>query len=267
MTASGADARGERGEGPSPLPAEPVSAPVVPAAPVVNVANLLTIVRLVLVPVFVVFLFAGPDGHTWRYAAFGAYAVAAVTDQIDGSIARRWHLVTDFGILVDPIADKALTGAALISLSVLGELPWPVTVLILLREVGVTLLRLWVIRFGVIAASRGGKAKTLLLNVAIGLYVLPLAGVAATSRAVILAAGVVVAMVTGIDYVCRALALRRRAARDPGGVTPPTGAPSTGLSPGTGPPVRHRGAGPAGSAPSTAAGPTIRKTEGRTDAR
>ncbi|CAO5148939.1 putative phosphatidylglycerophosphate synthase [Frankia sp. AiPs1] len=182
-------------------------------APVLNVANLLTIVRLALVPVFVAFLFTGPSDHGWRYAAFAAYAVAAVTDQIDGLIARHWHLVTDFGILVDPIADKALTGAAMISLSVLGELPWVVTVAVLLREVGVTLLRLWVIRFGVIAASRGGKVKTLLLNIAIGLYILPLTGAAATGRAVILAAGVIVAVATGIDYVYRALALRRRAAR------------------------------------------------------
>ncbi|CAO5228805.1 CDP-alcohol phosphatidyltransferase family protein [Frankia sp. AgKG'84/4] len=183
-------------------------------APVLNVANLLTIVRLILVPVFVVLLFAGPEVDAWRYAAFGAYAVAAITDQVDGSIARHWQLVTDFGILVDPIADKALTGAALVSLSVLGELPWPVTAVILLREIAVTLLRLWVIRFGVIAASRGGKAKTLLLNVAIGLYVLPLDGVAEIVRAVILTAGVVVAVATGIDYVYRALALRRRAARE-----------------------------------------------------
>ncbi len=183
-------------------------------APVLNVANLLTIVRLILVPVFVVLLFAGPDVDAWRYAAFSAYAVAAITDQVDGSIARHWQLVTDFGILVDPIADKALTGAALVSLSVLGELPWPVTAVILLREIAVTLLRLWVIRFGVIAASRGGKAKTLLLNVAIGLYVLPLDGVAEIVRAVILIAGVVVAVATGIDYVYRALALRRLAARE-----------------------------------------------------
>lgn len=194
-------------------------------APVLNVANVLTVSRLVLVPVFVAFLLAGPDSDSWRYAAFAAYAVAAITDQIDGLIARRWHLVTDFGILVDPIADKALTGAALISLSALGELPWVVTVAILVREIGVTLLRLWVIRFGVIAASRGGKAKTLLLNVAIGLYVLPLSGVAATSRAVILAAGVIVAVATGVDYVYRALALRRQAAaprlpRQPHGETP-----------------------------------------------
>lgn len=213
MTTSGAG-----GAGPV---REPVS--------VLNIPNLLTILRLVLVPVFVVFLFTGPDVDRWRYAAFGAYAVAAITDQVDGAIARHWGLVTDFGILVDPIADKALTGAALISLSVLGELPWLVTVLILVREVGVTLLRLWVIRFGVIAASRGGKAKTLLLNVAIGLYILPLDAVAATLRAVILAAGVVVALATGIDYVYRALALRRRSARvgDDGHRPRPAGSTAT----------------------------------------
>ncbi|WP_018504614.1 CDP-alcohol phosphatidyltransferase family protein [Parafrankia discariae] len=182
-----------------------------PKPPVLNIANVLTILRLALVPVFVAFLFAGPDTDGWRYAAFGAYAVAAVTDQIDGSIARRRGLVTDFGILVDPIADKALTGAALVSLSILGELPWAVTVVVAVREIGVTLLRLWVIRYGVIAASRGGKAKTLLLNISLGLYVLPLAGVAASGRAVILACGVVVAVVTGADYVYRALALRRQA--------------------------------------------------------
>ncbi|CAI7980322.1 CDP-diacylglycerol---glycerol-3-phosphate 3-phosphatidyltransferase [Frankia sp. Hr75.2] len=192
---------------------------VAPKPPVLNIANILTIVRLALVPVFVAFLFAGPDTDGWRYAAFGAYAVAAITDQIDGSIARRRGLVTDFGILVDPIADKALTGAALVSLSILGELPWVVTIVVAVREIGVTLLRLWVIRYGVIAASRGGKAKTLLLNISLGLYVLPLEGVAATGRAVILACGVVVAAVTGADYVYRALALRRRAtaAARPGG--------------------------------------------------
>ena len=192
-------------------------APERPPVSVLNIANVLTVLRLALVPVFVVFMFAGPDVDGWRYAAFAAYAVAAVTDQIDGSIARRRGLITDFGILVDPIADKALTGAALVSLSILDELSWAVTILIAAREIGVTLLRLWVIRFGVIAASRGGKIKTLLLNIAIGLYVLPLDGVAATGRAVILGMGLTVALVTGVDYVYRALALRRRAGRDTGG--------------------------------------------------
>ncbi|MEX5633176.1 CDP-alcohol phosphatidyltransferase family protein [Parafrankia sp. FMc2] len=182
-----------------------------PKPPLLNIANALTIMRLALVPVFVAFLFAGPDTDGWRYAAFAAYAIAAVTDQIDGTVARRRGLITDFGILVDPIADKALTGAALVSLSLLDELPWAVTIVVAVREIGVTLLRLWVIRFGVIAASRGGKAKTLLLNISLGLYVLPLDGIAATGRAAILGCGVVVAVVTGADYVYRALALRRQA--------------------------------------------------------
>jgi CDP-diacylglycerol--glycerol-3-phosphate 3-phosphatidyltransferase len=196
---AGGPAKGTGEHGPRPDPA------------LLNIANVLTILRLALVPVFVAFMFAGPaDAEGWRIAAFVAYAVAAVTDQIDGNIARRRGLVTDFGTLADPIADKALTGAALVSLSVLGQLPWLVTVVVGVREVGVTLLRLWVIRHGVIAASRGGKAKTLLLNVAIGLYVLPLTGLAASARVGVLAAGVVVAVVTGADYVYRALALRRR---------------------------------------------------------
>ncbi|WP_370651570.1 CDP-alcohol phosphatidyltransferase family protein [Frankia sp. Cj3] len=179
-----------------------------------NLANALTVVRLALVPVFVLLMFAA-GGHVagWRVAAFAAYAIAAVTDQVDGYVARSRSIVTDFGIILDPIADKALTGAALVSLSLLGELPWLVTAVVAVREIGVTLLRLWVIRRGVIAASRGGKLKTLLLNCAIGLYVLPLAGAGASVRAVMLALGVLVAVVTGLDYVGRALALRRRPAR------------------------------------------------------
>ena len=102
--------------------------------------------------------------------------MASVTDRIDGEIARRRGLVTDFGKIADPIADKALIGAALVGLSLLGELPWWVTVVVLVREVGITLLRFFVIRHGVMPASRGGKVKTLLQGVAIGLLVLPLSG-------------------------------------------------------------------------------------------
>ncbi len=189
------------GTGP-PLPA-PVSA--------VNIANVLTVGRFLLVPVFGVFMFAD-GGHTsgWRIAAAATYAVAAFTDQIDGYVARRRGIVTDFGKLADPLADKALTGAALISLSVLGDLPWAVTVIVLFRELAVTVLRLWVVRIGVIAASRGGKIKTLLLNLAIGMYVLPLSGAWGTARALVMAAGVVLALFTGVDYTARALALHRR---------------------------------------------------------
>ncbi|RJK96480.1 CDP-diacylglycerol--glycerol-3-phosphate 3-phosphatidyltransferase [Vallicoccus soli] len=175
-----------------------------------NVANYLTVARLVLVPVFVVLLFAGGgDEAGWRVAAWVAFAVAAVTDYVDGELARSRGIVTDLGKLLDPIADKALTGSALVGLSLLGELWWWVTVVVLVRELGVTLLRFWVIRHGVIPASRGGKLKTLLQLVAIGLLVLPLPDPGHLVAAVIMGAAVVVTVVTGVDYVVRALRLRR----------------------------------------------------------
>jgi CDP-diacylglycerol--glycerol-3-phosphate 3-phosphatidyltransferase len=145
--------------------------------------------------------------------AFVVFAVATVTDFVDGDIARSRGLVTDVGKVADPIADKALTGAALIGLSILGDLQWWVTVVILIREIGVTLLRFFVIRHGVISASRGGKAKTLLQNVAIGLYLLPLTGWAATSRFWLMGVALVVTLVTGADYVARAVRLRRTSPR------------------------------------------------------
>ena len=173
-----------------------------------NVANILTIVRIVLVPVFVVFLFAG--GTAWRLAALGTFVVASLTDLLDGRLARSRGLVTDFGKIADPVADKALTGAALIGLSVLGELPWWVTGVIMFRELGVTGLRFWVIRRGVIAASRGGKAKTLLQIIAICLYLLPASlSPPALVRELFMAAAVVATVVTGADYVLQAMRLRR----------------------------------------------------------
>lgn len=179
-----------------------------------NVANGLTLLRLLLVPVFAVLLFHdGGDETGWRVAACAVFAVAAVTDWIDGQLARSRGLVTDVGTMADPIADKALIGTALVGLSLLGELPWWVTVVVLVREIGVTLLRLWVIRHGVMPASRGGKLKTVLQGVAIGLYVLPLAGWLATGRAWVMAAAVLVTVVTGVDYLARALRLRRTSPR------------------------------------------------------
>jgi CDP-diacylglycerol--glycerol-3-phosphate 3-phosphatidyltransferase len=181
---------------------------------VLNVANILTVLRLLLVPVFVWLLFIDDGRSTsWRLAATGVFVLASVTDQLDGALARRLHLITDFGKIADPIADKALTGSALFGLSVLGALPWWVTVIVLGREVAVTVLRFWVIKHGVIAASRGGKAKTLLQAVAIGLYLLPLAGWAASGRAWLLGVAVVLTVVTGLDYVGRALRLRRSSPR------------------------------------------------------
>lgn len=176
-----------------------------PGPRLVNVPNALTVLRLVLVPAFVACLVAGTAG--WRTAAFIVFAVASITDLLDGELARRSGLITDFGKIADPIADKALTGSALITLSAIGELWWWVTVVIMIREVGVTLLRFWVIRHGVIAASRGGKVKTVLLMVAIGLYVLPIH--ADLIRASFMGAALVVTVATGGDYVLRALRLRR----------------------------------------------------------
>jgi CDP-diacylglycerol--glycerol-3-phosphate 3-phosphatidyltransferase len=177
-----------------------------------NVANGLTVLRIVLVPVFVLLLFAAPadePASPWRFGAWAVFAVASITDLVDGEYARRWGMVTDFGKIADPIADKALTGAAFVTLSVLGELSWWVTAVILFREIGVTLLRFWVIRLGVIPASRGGKLKTMLQALAISLYVLPHPGFFGVLAAVLMAAALVVTVVTGLDYLIRALRLRR----------------------------------------------------------
>jgi CDP-diacylglycerol--glycerol-3-phosphate 3-phosphatidyltransferase len=182
--------------------------------PTLNVANALTLSRLVLVPLFVLALFAGGgDTLWWRSVATALFAIASLTDQVDGWVARRYGLITDFGKIADPIADKALIGAALIGLSVLGQLSWWVTVVIAVREIGVTLLRFWVIRYGVIPASRGGKAKTLTQIVAIVVLLLPLPAGAGTEAArwILLGVALALTVITGIDYVFRAVRLRSAA--------------------------------------------------------
>ncbi|WP_019203344.1 CDP-diacylglycerol--glycerol-3-phosphate 3-phosphatidyltransferase [Tsukamurella sp. 1534] len=167
-----------------------------------NPANGLTVLRIVLVPVFLVALFAdGGHSAAWRWTAFAIFAVAMITDRIDGQIARRYGLVTEFGKLMDPIADKALTGAAFVGLSVLGDLPWWVTIVILGRELGITLMRFWVINEGVIPASRGGKLKTLLQTLALGLYIMPLPDAFHWPKVIVMGAALVVTVLTGLDYV------------------------------------------------------------------
>ena len=140
-----------------------------------NVANIVTVLRIVLVPFFAWALLAD-GGHTTdgRLIAAGIFVLASATDRLDGWLARRSDQVTDLGKLLDPIADKVLVGTALVLLSWLGDLPWWVTVVILVREIGITVMRFFVLRYVVIAASRGGKVKTVLQTVAIGLYLLPL---------------------------------------------------------------------------------------------
>ena len=179
-----------------------------------NLANYLTVLRLLLVPVFLVLLLArdGADSGL-RLAAAGVFLLAAFTDRVDGQIARSRGLVTSFGKLADPIADKALIGAALVGLSLLGELPWWVTVLVLVREVGVTVLRLVVIRHGVMPAGRGGKLKTVLQTLAITLYLLPLTGGLRAVAVGVMVAAVVLTLVTGAEIVYKAVVLRTTSAR------------------------------------------------------
>ncbi|MGA5519421.1 CDP-diacylglycerol--glycerol-3-phosphate 3-phosphatidyltransferase [Streptomyces pseudogriseolus] len=188
-----------------------IAAAAVDQASVWNIANLLTMLRLLLVPAFVMLMLAdGGYDPAWRSLAWAAFAVAMITDLFDGHLARTYNLVTDFGKIADPIADKAIMGAALICLSALGDLPWWVTGVILGRELGITLLRFLVIRYGVIPASRGGKLKTLTQGVAVGMYVLALTGWLATLRWWVMAAAVVLTVVTGLDYVKQAIVLRRQ---------------------------------------------------------
>lgn len=186
-----------------------IAAAAVNQASVWNIANLLTMLRLVLVPGFVALMLAdGGYDPAWRAWAWAAFAVAMITDIFDGHLARTYDLVTDFGKIADPIADKAIMGAALICLSSLGDLPWWVTIVILGRELGITLMRFLVIRYGVIPASRGGKLKTLTQGVAVGMYVLALTGWLATLRWWVMAAAVVLTVATGLDYVRQAIVLR-----------------------------------------------------------
>ena len=191
---------------------DPAASPA-PQVPLWNIANILTMSRLVMVPLFVWFMFL--DGTWWHLAAFGVFVVAAITDRVDGELARRRNLVTDFGKIADPIADKALTGAALIVLSIQGDLWWWVTIAILVREWGITLLRLAVLRYGVMPASSGGKLKTVLQIVAISIYLFPLHLFPLTVAFVWLAhltMGVALAVTlwTGLVYIADAVRLARK---------------------------------------------------------
>jgi CDP-diacylglycerol---glycerol-3-phosphate 3-phosphatidyltransferase len=199
----------------SPDRIEPMLAPTsIPQAGVRNLANALTVSRILMVPIFAGLLLTARHDHAgWRLAATAVFVAASLTDRVDGALARRRGTVTDFGKIADPIADKALIGAALISLSALSDLPWWVTIVLMVRELGVTALRFWVIRRGVIAASRGGKLKTVVQAVAIGLYLLPLHGPMASMRAYLMAVAVIITLVTGGDYVARAVRLRRSSSR------------------------------------------------------
>ena len=184
-----------------------------------NLPNILTSVRILMVPFFAWALWAGGpwggDSLVARWVALALFAAAMYTDKLDGDIARARGLITDFGKIADPIADKLLTGTALVLFSLLGELWWWVTIVILVREWGITLMRFVVIRYGVMPAGRGGKLKTVLQTVGIGLLLLPLAQVVGGwwpwAGWVVIGAATVLTVLTGLEYVKDAWVLRRDA--------------------------------------------------------
>ena len=187
-----------------------MATPTTPAAPSNwNLPNIITIVRILLAPVFFWMLLAdnGADGALRWWAAV-LFIVAIATDGVDGAIARRYNLVTDLGKLLDPIADKILTGAALIGLSILLELPWWVTIVILVREIGITVFRFAMLRDRVIPASRGGKLKTIAQSVAISLALLPLWLVLGDwinwVNTITMTVAVLLTVYTGIEYLVAA---------------------------------------------------------------
>ncbi|TQL48374.1 CDP-diacylglycerol--glycerol-3-phosphate 3-phosphatidyltransferase [Homoserinimonas aerilata] len=179
-------------------------------ASIANVANIITVVRILMAPVFFWLLLA--DAGEWgvlRYIAAVLFVVAIATDAVDGHLARSRNLITDLGKLLDPIADKLLTGGALVCLSILGELAWWVTLLILVRELGITVYRMAVLRDRVIPASRGGKLKTVLQAVAISLFLFPLWGPLGDwvhwVNGAVMTAAVIATLVTGLDYLVKAV--------------------------------------------------------------
>lgn len=174
-----------------------------------NAANLITVARILMAPVFVALLLidGGGDG-VLRYVAGGLFILASATDGVDGFLARRRNLVTDAGKLLDPIADKVLTGGALVALSILAELPWWVTIVILVREVGITVLRFVALRDHVIPASILGKIKTWVQIIAISFAIVPLwtflGSWVHVLNAVLMTLAVIITLVSGAEYLWQA---------------------------------------------------------------
>jgi CDP-diacylglycerol--glycerol-3-phosphate 3-phosphatidyltransferase len=177
--------------------------------PLLNIPNVLTVARLFMVPVFGYLVLAIEQTDSVQWASAVVFLIAALTDLVDGVWARRYGLVTNFGKIADPIADKALIGTALIALSIQGEIAWWVTGIIIFREVAITLMRFWVIKQGVIPASRGGKVKTVSQIVAIVAFLIPLNGWVDAVAQMSLGVALALTITTGIDYVVKARILPR----------------------------------------------------------
>ncbi|MEJ5927065.1 CDP-diacylglycerol--glycerol-3-phosphate 3-phosphatidyltransferase [Corynebacterium sp. H128] len=168
-----------------------------------NLPNVLTSLRIIAVPLFVwLVLKADHSDTTWMWWSFLCFVALMITDKLDGDIARKHNLITDFGKIADPIADKALMISAFVSLNIVGVLPVWVTVVIVIRELGITLWRMFQLRQGkVVPASKGGKIKTTLQSLAVALYLMPLPGWAWLLAQLVMCAAVIVTVVTGIQYI------------------------------------------------------------------
>lgn len=175
-----------------------------------NLANIITVIRIAMAPL-VLWLIVLDDGDwgVWRFVAAALFVLAISSDGVDGALARRRNLITRSGILLDPVADKALTGAAFVGLAWLSELPWWVVVVVLGRELLITLFRLWMLPRRVIPASRGGKAKTLSQALALSSWLLPLwlylGDWVFVLNDWLMGLAVVLTVVTGVDYLVRGL--------------------------------------------------------------
>ena len=172
----------------------------------INLPNALTILRLLALPFCAYALFKhGGNTDLWRIIAWIGFFLVGVTDLLDGRLARARDQVTSFGTFLDPVADKAAIGTAMIGLSIQHKLWWWVTIVILFREIAVTILRLVVIRDGVIPASKGGKLKTMMQGFGIGFYILPLPSWLHLPRDIFMAATIAITFTTGFDYFAKVI--------------------------------------------------------------
>nr|WP_245802284.1 CDP-diacylglycerol--glycerol-3-phosphate 3-phosphatidyltransferase [Corynebacterium pacaense] len=168
-----------------------------------NLPNFLTSLRIIAIPLFAwLVLRGGAESNAFAWWAFGLFIALMITDKLDGDIARSRGLITDFGKIADPIADKALMTTAFVCFNIIGILPWWVTGVIVLREFGITIWRFIELRRGnVVPASRGGKLKTALQTLAVALYLCPLPDWMSIPNQIVMYAAVAVTVVTGIQYL------------------------------------------------------------------
>jgi CDP-diacylglycerol--glycerol-3-phosphate 3-phosphatidyltransferase len=164
--------------------------------------NTLTVTRILLIPigVYVVFLDGG-DNARYQILAWSIFFVLGLTDIVDGKWARQSNRITALGTFLDPVADKALIGSAMISLSILDRFPWWMTILILTREIGITIFRLLVIRDGVIPASKGGKLKTFMQGFGVGFYMLPLPASLDWFKTAFISVAIILTITSAFDYI------------------------------------------------------------------